>query len=69
MGRIVIDKNRCKSCKICMEICPKHLIHPSDETNAYGVHYAEFCDEEKNCIGCAMCAQSCPDVAIVEVYK
>ena len=42
MGRIVIDKESCKGCSICMEVCPKHLIHPSSETNAHGVNFAEF---------------------------
>ena len=28
-----------------------------------------FVDEKKECIGCAMCAMRCPDVAIVEVHK
>lgn len=69
MGRILIDKERCKSCKICMSVCPKKLIKPSESVNNHGVNYAEFCDAENQCIGCAMCALSCPDVAIVEVYK
>lgn len=69
MGRIVIDKERCKSCRICMEICPKKIIRPSESVNSHGVNYAEFFDKENKCIGCAMCAQSCPDVAITEVYK
>lgn len=69
MGQIVIDSERCKSCKICMEICPKKLIHPSQNTNSRGLHYAEFDNSKNECIGCAMCAHSCPDVAIVKVYK
>ena len=69
MGRIVINKESCKACNICMDVCPKHLIHPSSETNAHGVNFAEFKDEKNECLGCAICAQCCPDAAITEVYK
>ena len=69
MGRIVIDKESCKACNICMAVCPKHLIHPSCGTNTHGVNFAEFKDEKNECLGCAICANSCPDAAITEVYK
>ncbi len=69
MARIVINKDLCKSCKICMNACPKNLIKTSACTNSIGVHYAEFKDEQKECLGCALCAESCPEAAIVEVYR
>lgn len=69
MARIVINKDLCKSCKICMNACPKKLIKTSSSVNSIGVHYAEFDDENRECLGCALCAESCPEAAIVEVYK
>lgn len=69
MARIVINKDLCKSCKICMNACPKALIKTSTCVNSTGFHYAEFDDPNGECLGCAVCAQSCPDAAIVEVYK
>ncbi len=69
MGRIVIDKERCKACNICMSVCPKKLIHPSASVNSRGLNYAECDDKNHECIGCAICAHSCPDVAIVKVFK
>ena len=68
MGKIKIDNNRCKSCFICTTTCPKNLIKKSDKTNRLGDYMVEFCDPNGECIGCAMCAKRCPDVAI-EVYK
>lgn len=69
MARIVINKDLCKSCKICINACPKTLIKTSANVNSTGVHYAEFDDKKGECLGCAICAESCPDAAIVEVYK
>ena len=69
MGRIVIDKDVCKGCYLCVSACPKHLLKKSDETNSHGDYPVEFKDSKNECIGCAMCAMNCPDVAIVEVYK
>ena len=69
MGKIKIDNNRCKSCYICTTTCPKNLIKKSDKTNRLGDYMVEFCDSKGECIGCAMCAKRCPDLAIVEVYR
>jgi 2-oxoglutarate ferredoxin oxidoreductase subunit delta len=39
----------------------------SDHLSAKGYHPTKMLNEEK-CTSCALCARSCPDVAI-EVYK
>lgn len=70
MSRIVIKGSRCKACYLCIKECPKHLIRISEtETNKLGDKIAEFYDPNKECLGCAMCAQRCPDLAITEVYR
>lgn len=69
MGKIVIDESRCKACYLCIDECPKKLIKKSEKTNKLGDHLVEFCDPNNECLGCAMCATRCPDLAICEVYK
>lgn len=69
MGHIKIDKKRCKACYLCIEVCPKKLIKKGSEANSLGHFPVEFQDPQNACIGCAMCATRCPDIAIVEVYK
>lgn len=69
MGHIKIDKKRCKACYLCIDACPKKLIKKGSEANSLGHFPVEFEDAGNECIGCAMCATRCPDIAIVEVYK
>ena len=48
---------------------PKGLLKISDKTNSLGNHVVEFNDPNNECLGCAMCATRCPDLAITEVFK
>lgn len=64
MAKIIVDKNVCKGCGLCVNACPKKIIAlDTEEINAKGYHPARLTDEEK-CIGCKSCALMCPDVAI-----
>lgn len=69
MSHIVIDQTKCKACYLCIKQCPKKLIKVSEKTNSLGNNVVEFNDPEHVCLGCAMCATRCPDLAITEVYK
>ena len=69
MNHIVIDSNKCKACYLCVKECPKNLIKISTKTNSLGSHVVEFDDKNQECLGCAMCAMRCPDLAITEVYR
>lgn len=72
MGRIEINKEKCKGCQLCTQFCPKKLIIMEKTFNKRGYRPAVFIEEglEKDlqCTGCAMCATICPDVAI-EVWR
>ena len=70
-GTIIIDRERCKGCYLCMEVCPNKRIFISDRLNQQGYYPAEFKENIKggrSCNACAMCATVCPDIAI-EVYR
>lgn len=69
LSYIVIDKNRCKSCYLCVDACPKKLIRKSDYIGTTGNYVVEFKDDKNECIGCQSCALTCPDLAVTEVYK
>jgi 2-oxoglutarate ferredoxin oxidoreductase subunit delta len=63
---IVVETEYCKGCRLCLSVCPQHVIALSEEINSRGYHPALLTDAE-NCTGCCFCAQVCPDAA-VEVY-
>lgn len=71
-GKIVIDRERCKGCHICLDFCPFQCIDVDPELNLKGYNPAKFKeqseDNKKGCTGCTMCAIVCPEVAI-EVYR
>lgn len=69
MSHIKIDNNRCKSCYLCVDVCPKKLIKKSKIVGKTGEYIVEFKDDNNECIGCAQCALVCPDIAITEVYR
>ena len=68
-GHIVIDRELCKGCDLCIDVCPKKNIIKSDKLNQKGYYPVQFeQNEEDPCTACAQCATICPDVAI-EVYR
>lgn len=52
----------CKSCGICLEVCPKKAIFWGEDLGYYG-NPAPSVDIEK-CIACGLCELNCPDCAI-----
>jgi len=71
-GKITVDRELCKGCHLCIEVCPTHSIEVSKSLNKKGYLPAQFIENpkegEKGCTGCAQCATVCPEVAI-EVYR
>lgn len=68
MGKINIDKERCKGCELCIKFCPHSLIVIKKNLNNSGFYVAEFLDKDSKCTGCTFCALVCPEIAI-EVYR
>lgn len=66
-GAIVVDKELCKGCGVCVTACPTEVISLAKSINAKGYNYAEMSNPDA-CIGCANCALVCPD-GVISVYK
>ena len=63
-GKVTFNVERCKSCGLCVESCPKKILAVDiDFINANGYNPIKIVNKEE-CIGCASCALMCPDVVI-----
>lgn len=54
---VVIDRDWCKGCGICVELCPKNALKLDDDGKAVW-------EEPDKCVRCGLCELRCPDVAI-----
>jgi electron transport complex protein RnfB len=70
-GIAVVDSEKCTSCGMCVQACPKHIIELVPEKNASwvlcsntekGAFTRKYCTV--GCIGCRMCEKNCPAGAI-----
>ena len=68
MGRIVLNRDRCKACYLCIDACQNKVLEKDTKVNARG-YYPIKINEDKKCVGCTMCARVCPDIAIEKVYR
>lgn len=59
MAKAKADVEKCKGCRMCIDVCPKGAIKPLTIVNKKGYEIIEV-DEEK-CVGCGACYKMCPD--------
>jgi 2-oxoglutarate ferredoxin oxidoreductase subunit delta len=67
MVKLVLRRERCKACGLCVKHCPKGTLQEGEDLNELGYHAVVQVDPEK-CTGCGLCAVMCPDVCI-DLYK
>ena len=63
MSHIIIDRDRCKGCELCVHACPQQILAMGNEINARGYFFASVAEPQRG-IGCRLCCITCPDVAI-----
>jgi 2-oxoglutarate ferredoxin oxidoreductase subunit delta len=63
---ILVEDVRCKSCRLCVEYCPKKCLEISNKINSKGYKIVAVKEQDK-CSGCGICYLMCPDVAITVV--
>jgi 2-oxoglutarate ferredoxin oxidoreductase subunit delta len=66
-GRVVIDRELCKGCFLCVRACPLKVLEEDPQPNSTGTYPSVAAHPEK-CIACGNCFEVCPDVCIV-VYE
>lgn len=63
VGSLLLNRQQCKRCGLCVELCPREVFTTSDE--GYPTP-----DDIERCTRCKLCELWCPDYAIeVEVSQ
>jgi 2-oxoglutarate ferredoxin oxidoreductase subunit delta len=60
---IVVHRQYCKGCGLCVRVCPGGKLRLRDEPDRRGVRPV-VADSRTNCTGCRQCVIICPDAAI-----
>lgn len=63
MNKLHINPRYCKGCLICVDLCPKHALKPSEKINEKGYILPKEGDMAR-CTACGVCEVMCPDFAI-----
>ena len=68
MPTVLVEKDRCKGCGLCVHTCPSHVLAMSHDINARG-YFFPVVEHPDDCNACRHCAIVCPDVAIQVEHK
>ena len=63
-GKVIIDREQCKGCYLCIRACPVKALERDTESNSTGTYPSKPGEGKEACIGCGSCFQVCPDVCI-----
>ena len=55
--QVKINREWCKGCGICVELCPKSALELDNQEKAIWAH-------PDKCVRCGLCEMRCPDLAI-----
>ena len=66
-GAVVVDKEGCKGCGVCVEACPQDVLELNKEVNSRGYHYS-YMKSPEACTGCSNCGVVCPDTCLT-IYR
>ncbi|MFC1872388.1 ferredoxin family protein [Chloroflexota bacterium] len=61
--RVHVERDLCKGCRFCIELCPRHVLYESAELNKKGYRVVQA-DDDNRCLNCGLCEKICPEFAI-----
>jgi len=70
-GKVVINREMCKGCYLCIRACPLKVLERDTAANSTGTYPSKQSAESISagkCIACGNCYEVCPDVCI-EVFE
>ncbi len=64
---VVVDADRCKGCRLCVENCPKNCLEIGENINTLGYQNAVFV--QRGCTACGNCHLVCPEAWCISVFS
>lgn len=61
---LFLQRDRCKNCKLCINICPNKALIEDTELNERAGYPPAVNPDSKGCTYCQTCELICPDFAI-----
>ncbi|MDR0525701.1 MAG: 4Fe-4S binding protein [Spirochaetaceae bacterium] len=65
-GKILLDRETCKGCFLCIRACPGKVLEEDRKPNSGGTYPPKAAHPE-NCTACGNCFEVCPD-SCIEIY-
>lgn len=60
---VIIDREKCKGCELCIYYCPRKCLGKSEEINNMGYAPAVL-NKPEECNSCGICYIMCPEYII-----
>ena len=67
-GKVVISRDLCKGCYLCIRACPVKALEKDSELNSTGSYPVKLSGAADKCIACGNCYEVCADVCL-EIYE
>jgi len=61
---VELNRERCKGCYLCLNICPNALFSIDKKANKNGV-FPVLMENADYCLNCQRCVEICPDQALL----
>ena len=66
-ANVIIKPELCKACGLCIEFCPKKVLHKGKTISSMGYEFTVYVGE--GCIGCGTCFYVCPEPDAIVVIR
>ena len=67
-GKVVIHRDLCKGCYLCISVCPFKLLERDATLNSTGTYPVKMVADPGKCTACGNCYEMCADVCI-DIYE
>ena len=64
---LLVTRELCKGCGLCIHMCPRHVLHFASSFNRRGFRPVEY--DGHGCTGCGVCYHTCPEPGGIRIVR